>query len=91
MKMNKLEEIVNGNKIPINRVVVASDGYAVPCKRAKDKHGIEPDIVFVRNDGWTLGAPDSLSQTAYNMWKADWVYFATKDEKKLRPIEEYRL
>jgi len=87
--MDKLEKILKGEIIPIDRVVVDIDGFAVPSKRAQNEYGIDPDIVFVRDDGWTLGAPKSLEKIAYKMWENEWAYFATKDEKKLRPIQEY--
>lgn len=87
--MDKLEKMLKEGIIPIDRVVINSDGYAVTPQRARDEYSISPDIVFVRDDGWTLGAPKSLERIAYRMWKKEWVYFATKDEKKLKSIDEY--
>ena len=56
------------------RVVINSDGDAVPYAIARDEHDIVPDIIFVRNDGWTLGAPRHLMNVAALMWPKDWVW-----------------
>jgi hypothetical protein len=41
--------------------------------------GIEVDYIFIRNDGWTLGAPFHLAKDAENMWKGDWI-----EKRKIR-------
>ncbi|MDP2908675.1 MAG: hypothetical protein Q8N77_02620 [Nanoarchaeota archaeon] len=79
----KLEEII------INGVVIDSEGSAVQPKIAERDHGITPDIVFIRDDGWTLGAPKIYEDIAYKLWSDYWTHFATKEEKKKRPISEY--
>lgn len=50
------------------RVVINSDGEALPPGRAKREQGIEPDMIFVRYDGWSLGAPMSLRHVAESKW-----------------------
>ncbi len=54
------------------RVVIDDEGEAVPARRA-DAMGITPSVVFVRSDGWTLGAPDGLVERAYRLWESRWV------------------
>lgn len=56
-----------------SRIVVDSEGYAVPPQRAAQDHDTQADIVFVRNNGWSLGAPLKLRMTAYGMWADAWV------------------
>lgn len=60
-----------------SRVVVAvTDGtvaYAVPPDRAAEEYGITPDIVFFRDDGWSLGARLEDRDPAFKLWEGDWV------------------
>ena len=55
------------------RVLIDKEGTADPAWRARQEHHIIPDIVFVRDDGWTLGAPAYLEDEARELWKDDWV------------------
>lgn len=71
------------------RVVIDSDGEAINFERARKEHGITPDIVFIRNDSWALGAQNLHRNVAYNMWSNDWTHFYLMGEQKLQPISEY--
>ncbi len=51
------------------RVLIASDGEAVSPGRTT----VRPDVIFVRKDGWTLGAPAALIADARRMWAAEWI------------------
>ena len=55
------------------RVVINSEGDAVTPERAKRDHDIEPDVIFIRDDGWSLGAPDHLMAIARRMWADEWI------------------
>lgn len=59
-------------KQPPTRVVINKEGEAVPAWMA-EREGIKPVIVFVRNDGWTLGAPEEFIEVARKMWDGEWV------------------
>ena len=72
-----------------NRVIVSYEGYAVPANIAEKRYGIIPDIVFKRNDNWTLGAPSMFETVAYNMWADQWIEFMINDEWK--DINEYKM
>lgn len=53
---------------------VLIDAYeAVPPARAKLDHGVEPDVILIRDDGWSLGAPEHLYDAAFRMWQEGWV------------------
>lgn len=54
------------------RVVVDRSGRAVPPDQASER-GIAWDVIFVRRDGWTLGAPARLAKVAFRMWEGEWV------------------
>jgi hypothetical protein len=64
--------------IKINRIVIEADGYAVSPETTN--FNIKPDIVFKRNDGWTLGAPKELAYNAYELWKNEWVEYSLGGE-----------
>lgn len=72
-----------------DRVVINDDGEALPWPRARQEHNILPEIIFVRDDGWTLGAPRQFEKTAFQLWADKWIYFARKPEVALIPISEH--
>lgn len=71
-----------------DRVIVSSDGEATSCRRARDEHGVLPDVILIRNDGWSLGAPFGLLAEAHALWLGDWVGFMVRPESKMRPMSE---
>ena len=79
--------LVNLNWKPV-RVVVDADGYALPPEAAS-RNLVESDIIFVRKDGWSLGAPIKFEDIAYNMWRDEWVQFTRKGDKGWTDISEY--
>ncbi len=46
--------------------------YAVNPRRAVEEYGLMPDALFVRNDGWVLGAPAHLADIARATWAGQW-------------------
>lgn len=56
-----------------DRVLVGASGEALPSARALELFGLVPSVVFIRNDGWTLGAPSELERAAYLLWAGEWV------------------
>lgn len=72
-----------------SRVVVDAEGYAVPSRRAREQHGIIPDIIFIRKDGWSLGTPAVHQKAAYGLWADEWVAYWIRGETCSRPIETY--
>lgn len=65
------------------RVVVDTDqGHvliAEPPDTAK-RLGYEPDVVFIRDDGWSLGAVWEDALAAERMWQESWVDEVILDE-----------
>jgi hypothetical protein len=55
------------------RVVVARDGCATTPALALQDYGIVPEVVYVRGDGWTLGAPRQFARVAWRLWAESWV------------------
>lgn len=71
--------VVAGDPYFACRVVIKETGEAVPAHFAKHIHGIEPDVIYQRDDGWTLGAPAHLEDVARKMWEDSWVYVTYLD------------
>lgn len=55
-----------------NRVVINLEGEATSPSRAAQK-GIYPEVIFIREDGWSLGAPAHLEEAARQLWPDEWV------------------
>ena len=75
--------------INIARVLIDKKGTAVHPEMAI-KIGSTSDILFIRDDGYALGAPQSLMHEAYHMWSKEWTAFYDFNIKKLMPIIAYR-
>ena len=67
------------------RIVINFDGEGVHPLRVP---GIKADIIFIRNDGWSCGAPSQYEKVAYNLWKGTWVAFIREGEEA-KDISEY--
>jgi hypothetical protein len=62
-----------------SRVVINFDGEAVSHSKAEEM-GVEPDVGFLRDDGWALGAPKELEDVAYRMWADKWTHIIRKPQ-----------
>ena len=69
-----------------NRIVINYEGSAVP-QNVAEKLGIFPYVIFVRKDGWSLGAPREFADTAFDMWAGSWDHYIIDGVEY--PIEEY--
>ena len=59
-----------------DRVVTHTEGGEVKNATSRERASqmeIYPDVVFVREDGWTLGATYEMSIAARRMWQGRWV------------------
>jgi len=72
------------------RVVVSADGEAVPTPRARQQYGATPDVIFIRKDGWSLGAPKSLAHVAEKMWDDEWLGVVTLPSGSVKFYSDYR-
>lgn len=75
--------------VPPSRVMVNREGDATTWNHAFEAYRITPDIIFVRNDGWSLGAPRKYENVAYRLWENDWIGFARKGDEFYCDIEDY--
>lgn len=65
-----------------DRVLINTDGDARPAKEGEYHY-----IVFIRDDGWSLGASKALAEIAYSMWRDNWIKFAK--DGFIYPISSY--
>lgn len=72
------------------RVIYNEHMDATTSERARSLYGVSPDIIFLRDDGWSLGAPAHLEYEAYRTWQNEWTAFARKGDEYFAPIAEYR-
>ena len=72
------------------RVVVSPEGEAVPPGRARDEFGATPEVIFIRKDGWSLGAPKSLARVAEGMWADEWLGVMLLPSGTVKFYSEYK-
>lgn len=70
------------------RVLVEGD-FAETPQRAREIYDIWPDIVFIRNDGWSLGAPNNLADTAEKLWAGHWIGVLIRPSTEPITMEDY--
>lgn len=73
------------------RVVIDKEGAAVTPFLAESRHGVSPDIMFIRDDGWTLGAPLTLESVAFGLWSDKWIGYTYLPKRNFKPIESHPL
>ena len=88
MSINILTLIANIRTFGPDRVMI-SDNEAVSPDRAFKEHNIISDIIFVRHDGWSLGAPGRLEIAAFYQWPKEWIGFLRRPVLMLTPIQRY--
>lgn len=66
-----------------DRVLYSKNGEATSPKIAAKRYRITPDVVFIRNDGWTLGAPAYFEDVARTLWANDWIAWLRANDKHL--------
>jgi len=71
------------------RRVLVDDNYAVSRSRAAEIHGITPDIIFIRDDGWSLGAPKHLANQAEELWVDEWIGVLIRGKSQPLTMDEY--
>lgn len=76
------------SSIGANRLMVSAE-EAHPYTRARSQGHPVPAVVFVRDDGWTLGASTELSGAAFATWPDKWVGFVMTPGFTYHPIAEY--
>lgn len=71
-----------------NRVMVSAN-ETLTCSKAWSEYHIGPDVIFIREDGWSLGAPDNLSENAERLYNEGWAGVLIKDSSEPISYETY--
>jgi hypothetical protein len=69
--------------------VMVSKTKSTTCRVATTQFHIEPTIIFIRHDGWTLGANEKFEEAAYKTWPENWIAFLRKPNETAQPIAEH--
>ena len=72
-----------------DRVVFNEAGEAKPWRKAFRDHRVVADVVFIRRDGWTLGAPRGLEAIAESLWGDEWIGVCSPGQLGARTYREY--
>lgn len=73
----------------LNRVLISCYGEATTPSRASAFFNVTPDIIFRREDGWTLGAPEEWEHQAWRLYRDEWTHFARRTDSDWKGIEDY--
>ena len=72
------------------RVLVANDPVqATTQERAYRFNGREPDLIFIRKDGWTLGTIREWEAEARELWESEWVAVVVRPGVRAITYSEY--
>lgn len=66
-----LTRFLQRNCLP-ERVIQHENGACLSGAQAVER-GLPWEIVFIRDDGWSLGAPAQLQNPAEEMWQNQWI------------------
>ncbi len=71
------------------RVVINREGETASPKQALEM-GFDFEIVFVRRDGWSLGAIFELATVAEKLWPDEWVGVLIPPSREPIPYESWQ-
>ena len=71
------------------RVVVDEHCHAVNPYSARREYEISWEIVLIREDGWTLGAPMHLSHLAFALWTNKWRSYMVDGDDRIFAIDTW--
>ena len=71
-----------------DRVLVDGSGSAVSPTRARAEYGVRPDLILIRADGWSLGAPVHLAKQAEALWPDEWIGFLKRPSRTPKPYKK---
>jgi len=71
--------------------VMIDEYEAKPAKIAKDMYDQEPVVIFIRNDGWSLGASKKLVHAAERIWRDQWAAVLVRPNEEPIRYQEWCL
>lgn len=79
--VNNAGEAVSGGQYA--RMAMSDNDTLVPIN-------ISPYVMFIRGDGWILGAARKFENVAYRMWQDEWVGFIKQPNEIVVDIVNYQ-
>lgn len=73
------------------RVMVDAQGLAVSPESARTRHGVTPGIVFIRDDGWSLGSPAQFESRAAALYADHWIGVLRLPTQAAQSVVSYAL
>lgn len=73
-----------------HHVVIKESGYVVPLQTARALYDVSPDIVLIRKDGVTFGAPLDLSGVALCRYPDYWLGFVVDGSDVLHDMRRWQ-
>lgn len=73
-----------------DRVVISHEGHAVRPDVAFYRYGVCSKVIFIRGDGWAIGAPEEFEYAAFHLWENELKEFRRWPKYELQPISEYK-
>ena len=73
-----------------NSVLINEQGDVVTTIVARKIHDLAPEIILLRDDGWSLGAPMHLSEVALALWKDEWTCYMVDGDNRIFGIPAWR-
>jgi len=72
-----------------DRIMINKAGHSVPPHTLDNYFLRYPDVIFIRQDGWSLGTHADLEDDAYRLFKGEWLGVLRRGEVFAMRIESY--
>jgi len=73
-----------------DRVLVDEDGETVtPLTASIHYPDVKIEVIFIRKDGWSLGAHSDLIGQAYDLWADHWAFIWMLESNSVTTIEVF--
>lgn len=93
---NKVQQTMTRAETEIHRwgprrVLIDKEGTSASPERAfRLQHERAADVIFIRKDGWTLGAISELAEYAENLWADHWIAVMIRPGLRSITYEDYK-
>jgi hypothetical protein len=82
--LNKIKAMNINLEAAVKRIMAHGPDHA------REQYNLNPEVIFIRNDGWTLGAPRGLEWIAFQQWAGEWIGFLRKPDREAHPMTDYK-
>jgi hypothetical protein len=71
------------------RVLIDEHESTTPDRALRD-YGVSLELIFIRDDCWSLGVPAHLKKAAEKLWDDEWIGVYDPRKRELLTYEEYK-